>query len=190
MKNGLLSGLLSPAFQNASRIASMLEEHYSTFNEIAEADIDFLSKTLSDTSPAFYIKIAAALVSRRGCDRFKFGKKHTFEEIEEYLKHLFFGVGNETVYIISIGQGEKIISADKVSEGTVNFSNVTPRMMIEVAKKRGASSVILAHNHPGGYAFPSSDDKAATALLTDLFSSSGIKLVKHYVVAGNDCKTV
>ena len=77
MKNGLLSDLLSPAFQNASRIASMLEEHYSTFNEIAEADIDFLSKTLSDTSPAFYIKIAASLVSRRGCDRFKFGKKHT-----------------------------------------------------------------------------------------------------------------
>ena len=190
MKNGLLNDLLSPAFKNYSGIASILEDRYATFNEIAEADIDALSKLLPESSAATYLKLVAALVSRRGTDRLKLGKKHSSEEIEEYLKYLFFGIGNEAVYVISIGDGEKILSADKVSEGTVNFSNVTPRMMLEVAKKRGAKSVIIAHNHPGGYAIPSNDDTTATALLAELFLSSGIKLIKHYVVAGNDCKTV
>ena len=191
MKAGVIFELLSPLTKDSGEISERLTERYTSFNEIAEADTDALAEaTGGDGSVALYIKLAVALASRRVCDVFKFGKRHTAEEVENYLKHLFFGLPVETVYILSIDKNGKAVACDKVAEGTVNFSNVTPRKLLEVARRRGACEVIIAHNHPGGYAQPSNDDIAATELLRELLSASDIRLVNHYVVAGADCTTV
>ena len=190
MKISMISELLSPITKNSSQISQRLSERYGSFVELAEADIDAIAAVTGDSSVALYIKLAVALVSRRVCDSLRFGKKHTQEEIENYLVHLFFGLTVETVYVISIDKAGKTVACDKVNEGTVNFSNVTPRKLLEVALRRGASEVIVAHNHPGGYAIASGDDISATALLNEIFASSGIKLLNHYVVAASECNCV
>ena len=40
--------------------------------------------------------------------------------------------------------------ADMVHEGTINEAAIYPRLIVETALRHQASSVILAHNHPGG----------------------------------------
>ena len=130
------------------------------------------------------------LASRRESDKFAFGKKHTEDEIENYLKAFFFGMSVETVAVISIDAVGKVISIDKAGEGTVNFSNVMPRKILEISKRRRAKSLIIAHNHPGGYPYPSDDDMASAKLLSEMLAISGVEVLQNYVVAGSECAKI
>lgn len=191
MRNETLKELLSFVSRDGTVPLNALAERYGGFRGVTEADMDGIADTLGgDFRSAFYIKLCAALVSRRGCDRFKFGKRHSDAEILEYLKYLFFGLADETVYLLSIDSSGRTLSCDRVGEGTVNISNVLPRKMLDVAKKRGAARVVLAHNHPGGYAKASEDDVSTTAILSELLRSSGIELSAHYVVSGAECARI
>ncbi|MDD3202903.1 MAG: JAB domain-containing protein, partial [Pygmaiobacter massiliensis] len=46
-----------------------------------------------------------------------------------------------------------------------------------------ATGVILAHNHPGGLALPSRNDKQATAQLMQALQLLNVRLVDHIIVA-------
>lgn len=190
MRDNLLAEMLGHIDKNARASADKLIEKFGSFVGVAEADMLAISDALDgDMTTALYVKLAFALVSRRGCDAFNFGKKHTDEEIREYLRSLLFGLSVETVYLLSL-RGGRVISCDRAGEGTVNTSNVLPRKLIEIAKRNKADSVIIAHNHPGGYANPSDEDKSATRILYEFFDSSGIKLLAHYIVAGLECQKI
>ena len=190
MKDNLLCAILAHTIKNPQAAADSLMKRFGSFTSVAEADVLAISDTLGgEGATSVYIKLVAAIVSRRNSDLFKFGKKHTDDEIERYFVSLFFGLSVETVYILSVKNG-KIISCDKAGEGTVNASNVLPRRLLEIAKRHSADSLIIAHNHPGGYATPSDEDIAGTQTLCEFLRSSGINLLSHYVVAGVDCKKI
>ncbi len=190
MKDNLLAGILGHVNKDAVSSADKLTEKFGSLVGVAEADMLAISDTLDgDMSTALYIKLVFALLSRRRCDAFKLGKKHTDEEMQEYITALLFGLSAETVYLISI-RGEKVIACDRAGEGTVNTSNVLPRKLIEIAKRNKADSVIIAHNHPGGYAIPSDEDRSSTRMLYEFFADSGIKLLAHYIVAGLGCQKI
>jgi DNA repair protein RadC len=57
-------------------------------------------------------------------------------------------------------------------------------MLLDIADKRGASSVIVVHNHLNGDADPSEEDVKFTLQMRRILASAGIKLITHYVVAG------
>ena len=188
MKTELLSEIIAPVCKTPQKTAKLLAEHYGSFLAIAEADTYSLTEALGgNQSLALYIRLAVDIASRRGCDGFKFGKKHTEEEIKEYLISLFFGISVETVYMLSFDEQERVIACDKVGEGTVNYSSVLPRKIIETAKRRGAKSVAIAHNHPGGYAHPSEDDLSSSRMIFGILNASGINFVDGYIVAGAEC---
>ena len=46
--------------------------------------------------------------------------------------------------------------------------------------------IILAHNHPGGVALPSNEDKITTKKVSDGLKALGIELFDHIIVADND----
>ena len=191
MKNAVLVELLSHVVKTPAVTAEKLENYFGSYTAIAEAEPDEIARALGgDMSCAIYIKLAVSLVSRRFCDKLTVGKKHTAEKIENYLLAYFYGMSVETVAVISFDSSGKLISVDKASEGTVNFSAVMPRKILEIAKRRHASGVIIAHNHPGGYPFPSDDDKASSKLLSELLLLSGIEVKANYIVAGSKCTRI
>ena len=49
-----------------------------------------------------------------------------------------------------------------------------------------ATAVILAHNHPGGLAIPSYEDKMATRKLAATLNDLNVRLIDHIVVADGD----
>ena len=188
MKKELLLELLSYVSKNPSEVTSTLASKYSTFLHVAEATEESLTETLDgDANLAFYLKLCTAIASRRQSDSFIFGKRHTEKEICEYLSAILFGMPEETVYMISCDASGRCVAADRVGEGIVNFSSVLPRKVVEVAKRRGAVSVIIAHNHPGASLTPSGNDISATGVLAQFLRSAGIILEKSYVVSGMEC---
>ena len=63
---------------------------------------------------------------------------------------------------------------------------VTLRQIVEHALLSGASSVLLAHNHPSGIALPSASDRQMTLQVRDALATMGIRLTDHIIVADND----
>lgn len=191
MKRELLEELLSYVSKNPSKPAESLSGKYGSFLQIAEATEQSLAYDLDgDTQAAFYLKLCVALASRRISDSFVFGKKHTEKEICEYLCSVLFGMPEETVYMISLDSLGRCVAADRVGEGIVNFSSVLPRKVVDVAKRRGAKSIIIAHNHPGASLTPSGNDISAGEILSEFLRSAEIILEKSYVVSGMECAEI
>ena len=59
-----------------------------------------------------------------------------------------------------------------------------PRIVMEAAINSNAHSVVLCHNHPGGMAEPSGDDVCTTRYLQQLLEGTGIIMLDHVIVAG------
>ena len=68
----------------------------------------------------------------------------------------------------------------------MNSANIPLRRIVEIALRVNASTVILAHNHPGGLALPSREDISTTIRLGDTMAAMGICLADHIVIAGDE----
>ncbi len=110
----------------------------------------------------------------------------TIEDCGDYLKPFFKGRKNETVFLLSLDAKMKVLDCREVGEGSVNSANVPIRRVVEMALEAGASSVILAHNHPSGIAVPSGEDIQTTRRMATALSAVEITLVDHIVVADDD----
>ena len=104
----------------------------------------------------------------------------------EYLKSKFRNKRNETVYLLSLDAKLKVLNCRQVGEGSVNYASIPIRRCVEMALEDGASTVVLAHNHPSGFAYPSGDDIQATRRLAAALSAVEINLADHFVVADDD----
>jgi DNA repair protein RadC len=63
------------------------------------------------------------------------------------------------------------------------------RRILLRAMGRGASGIIVAHNHPSGDSTPSRSDVEVTRRLADLAEVLGITLHDHLVVAGGETRS-
>ena len=139
---------------------------------------------------ADFIRLVASLTSRRITDNYKNGKKYSKKEIEAYVSALLFHLSVESVYMISFDKNGKLLSTDLITEGTVNSSAFLPRKMVDIALRKKAASVILAHNHPSGNPLPSDNDIAVTLLAQSVLRDARVKLEAHYITVGfqiHDC---
>lgn len=110
----------------------------------------------------------------------------TIEACGDYLKPFFKGRKNETVFLLSLDAKLKVLECREVGEGSVNYASVPLRRVVEMALEVGASSVVLAHNHPSGIALPSGEDIQTTRRVATALSAVEITLVDHIVVADDD----
>ena len=133
-------------------------------------------------SGAMALKVLAFVTSKRFTDKYGKGKKHG-QWIGDYFRWKFFGISQENVYIALFDKNEKLISINKLSEGTVNSSEILPRKAMELACQAGAKSVVLAHNHPCGIPVGSQGDVLATKVIYQALDSVGVELKSHLIVA-------
>ena len=163
-----------------------LVRRYRNHQSLAVAECDELEKIPSvGSDAAILIRLAYFIAARAETDKFKLGAVHSEAEILDYLRAVFCCAPNETVYALLVDDRGRVTFSAVVSEGTVNASTVLPRRVLELAVKHGARSVILAHNHPLGYATPSIEDVETTHLLKRMLESTGRKLLAHYVIASD-----
>ncbi len=136
---------------------------------------------------ATLIKLYAYIASRRVTDKFRYGQKHTREEILDLIIATFMGLSRESSYIMSFDKAGRAIALDFVLEGSINATEVSPRISVELALRRGAHSVIVAHNHPLSSTAPSEADMATTRYIAEVLRSVGVKLISSVIVAERTC---
>jgi len=93
----------------------------------------------------------------------------------------------EKLLAICLDNQNKIISDDVLFEGTIDRTAIFPREIVKLALHRGASAVILVHNHPSGDTRPSAADIEMTTHIMQALKLVDIKLHDHLIVAGAKC---
>ncbi len=169
----------------ASSDAKKLASAFSSFSNLAHKDSSVL-QILSGCGEksAEFIRLLVSLNARRITDEFKIGKRYSEPEIRKYVCALLFHLTVESVYMISFDKAGRLTAADLLTEGTVNSSAFLPRKMVDIALKRRAASVVLAHNHPSGNIMPSENDVAVTLLAKSVLGDAHVELKAHYVAIG------
>lgn len=107
---------------------------------------------------------------------------------EDSLSHLKFIRTKRQEYFVclSLDSGRRLLRRRTVTIGLLDTTLVHPREVFAGPLKDRAASVLIAHNHPSGYAEPSEDDIAATQQLIAAGQLLGIKLVDHIIVTERD----
>ncbi|MBN2432204.1 MAG: DNA repair protein RadC, partial [Acidobacteria bacterium] len=104
------------------------------------------------------------------------------EDVAAYLQAVLGTRVRESVMLLCLNAANTLIHQEIVAEGTINHAPVYPREVARLALLRGATAVILVHNHPGGQCSPSPEDLQLTRHLADVLGNLGIQLHDHLVV--------
>lgn len=110
----------------------------------------------------------------------------TVEKCGEYLASYFLGRQEETVFMLCLNAQRNPVGCREVASGDALTANVPIRKIVEYALAVNATSVILAHNHPGGIAVPSPQDILATHRVAKALATVEITLADHLVMTHED----
>jgi DNA repair protein RadC len=166
-------------------LAHKLIAHFKSINAVINASPDELLKVdgIGKRSALFFPLIREVLAL---CLKERYDKKETIShrrDVEEYLRFHFGHRRDEFVAALFLDNGNHAIETEIIAEGTVNQCALYPRIIIEKALRYGATSIILAHNHPGGSLTPSEADW----LITERIHSAGklleIPLLDHIIIS-------
>lgn len=106
--------------------------------------------------------------------------------IVDYCRHSLQGQRNERFQAIFLNAKSEVVGIETVSEGTVDWSAVYPRKVLEGAIRHNAVAVIFVHNHPGGRAEASDGDRRLTEALAQAAKAIGVRVHDHLIIGQND----
>ena len=172
--------------KDTNELAHRMLKEYGTLHDLLEAHPrDIARRCRVSTSTATLISLCVPL-ARRYMNR-KWGERpvlNSSSKAGEYALSLFAGRVYEAFFAICLDSQNKVNHAALVHEGTINEAPVYPRIIVETALRHKASSVILAHNHPGGSLKPSVADIEVTRKIYAALLPISIRVVDHIITAG------
>lgn len=92
---------------------------------------------------------------------------------------------HEVFMALWLNTQNQLLKADELFMGTLSQTSVYPREVVKTALSHNAAAVIFAHNHPSGVREPSSADEMITQTLKNALALVDIKVLDHFIVAGN-----
>lgn len=174
--------------KDTNELAHRLIQYFGSYAAVLNAPYNEL-KNVDGVSD----QVATYLTLQRAAARYYMVSSTTggtvVRNTEDYGKIMlpyFIGRSNETVYLLCLDAKCKVLCCREVSEGSVNAANISVRKIMDVVLSCNATSAILAHNHPGGVAVPSTEDIQTTRRVEKVLDAVDVFLVDHLVIADND----
>ncbi|HEV2218172.1 MAG TPA: JAB domain-containing protein [Candidatus Dormibacteraeota bacterium] len=91
--------------------------------------------------------------------------------------------GRETLAVLLLDVRLSLLAVDVVAIGTVAHVAVEPREVFAPAVTAGATSLVLAHNHPSGDPEPSAPDADFTRAMVEAGRILSIDVLDHLIVS-------
>jgi DNA repair protein RadC len=88
----------------------------------------------------------------------------------------------ESFFILLLNRANKTVGYAKISQGGVVGTYVDIKIIAKYAVDSLASSVILAHNHPGGNTAPSEQDKSITQRIKKALALLDVQVFDHIIL--------
>lgn len=106
--------------------------------------------------------------------------------VKTYLRTKIGGLDHEVFAVLFLDNRHRLIEYVEMFRGTIDGATVHPREVVKETLRLNAAAVILAHPHPSGYPEPSQADKLITSRLREALALIDVRVLDHFVVAGND----
>ena len=173
--------------KNTNDIAHRLLEACGSLSAVFDAPIDILMQQGLSYNAAVLLHMIPDLSRAYQSDNFDNEEKIiTDENIGKKMVHLFAGKNEECVYAFFLDAKGKEKYSGIISKGDASSAPLFSKDIVSIAARCKAVTVIIAHNHPSGVAFPSRADLEATADIADALDTIGIHLADHIIVADRD----
>ena len=111
---------------------------------------------------------------------------HDADAVATHVIPWFLGEKDESVVLVSLDNKRKHLNTTRVFVGSVNSAQFNIRVAVQQALRDNATQVVLAHNHPNGFAFPSEADLKTTQHIREVLAPLDIHLLDHVIVAEGD----
>jgi DNA repair protein RadC len=105
--------------------------------------------------------------------------------VRDFLRLTLIGRDHEVFLAVLLDAQNRVLACEELFRGTLTQTSVYPREVVKCALAHNAAAVILAHNHPSGIAEPSHADEVLTQSLKQALALVDIKVLDHFIVAGN-----
>lgn len=107
------------------------------------------------------------------------------QAVRQYLSLKIGALPREVFMIIFLDAQHRVLATEEMFSGTLTQASVYPREVVKRSLYHNAAAVIFAHNHPSGVPEPSQADRILTDSLTAALKLIDIRVLDHFVVAGN-----
>lgn len=189
-EHGVLEFLLFFAVKSGdtNAIAHRLMKHFGNLAAVFDATIEELMTMEGiNSNAAVLIKLIPQIARRylvsKTDDSFIINSP---KKAGEYLMPYFCGELKETFYMVCLDSKGKVLSCRKMFTGDINSTSLSIRNIVGTAIYNNAAAVIIAHNHPSGFAIPSDEDLETTRKIENALSAIDVVLIDHIVVADDD----
>lgn len=174
--------------KDTNPLAHELINRFKSLTGVLEAPIEELTKFKGITkNTATLLKLIIPIA--RKCE---LEKSETLllalnpENLYEYVFKQFYGLTTERVGVLLLDIVGRIIDFRFLGEGDISEVGISVRKIVKYALDYDATNLILAHNHPKGFALPSHADINATVQLNDMLRKMNIRLIDHIIISEDD----
>lgn len=183
----LLAILIGSGSRNESAVdlcKKILARSEFSLNELGKLSVNQLME-FKGIGEAKAVTIVAALElgrRRRTEEALEKKKISSSNSVFELMQPIIGDLPHEEFWVIYLNNSNKVIDRFQLSKGGITGTLVDVRLALKKALELGATSIILAHNHPSGALSPSSADKQLTQKLKTAGESLDIKILDHLIV--------
>ena len=173
--------------KNTNELAETLIRSFGSFSGVLSAPVNELCtiKGVGERT-AILLRLVGEIIIRETTYSKQKIKLNTTDKIGKFVKPLLENSKTECVIALALDEELNVIRSIKVFEGSFDSSGLPIPKFVRMLVNCGAAAVVIAHNHPSGYAFPSVNDIRATSTLKTALDYVGIQLIDHIIVVPND----
>ena len=170
-------------------LAHELLKEFGTLKKLLQTTPDYFYQKRG-IGKAKYALIKAAQELGRRCleETLPLGEKlNNSAQTKRFITSRLHDYPHEVFACLFLDNRHRVIAFEELFQGTVNETNVYPRVILKRALSHNASKIILAHNHPSGDPTPSNADHDLTRLLKDTLAIMDIQVIDHIIVGDKVC---
>ncbi len=172
---------------DTNEIAHALEDAFGSVENVLSAPYEELVKIngIGDCSATLFVlfsKLSVRYVASLDDEKGYVEKDEVINDLIARFQH----ETKEKVIAVLFDKKGKRLNTAVLGSGGISDASFKPRELVETAIRCNASRVLLAHNHPQGFAVPSSTDVETTRVVKKVLAPLEIDLIDHLIVAGKD----
>lgn len=165
----------------------LLQRFDGQLNRLVDASLEDLA-SVSGIGMAKAAQLKASFELARRALGQEMSRRDTFAspgQVRDWLRLKLATRQNEVFMALWLDSQNQLLKAEELFCGTLTQTSVYPREVVKSALSHNAAAVILAHNHPSGVAEPSQADQSLTQVLKNALAMVDVKVLDHFIVAGN-----